>query len=469
MKMGPDFKKPPLEIEIPETYHDAANVDEREKTTDISDLNEWWRAFNDPEIDEIVKNVIKNNQDIRAAAARILEVQSVFKQTRADQFPNLGLNAEAGRQSYSTVNPLTNSSSKITSDYYGLSLPASFEIDFWGRLARATESSRAQLIAAEEGRRTIINTLVAEAVSLYLNIEAIERQIQVNHKSIDAFKQSLDVVENRYRRGLTTILDVRQASRMLAQAESYLPSLSASLGLKRQALAVLQGRYPESLSEREQPSDYFKLPPEIPAGLPSELIARRPDIKAAEASLHSACAQIGVAKAVRFPQIKLTGSFGYASSDLNTLFDPQGQLWNIAAGASQSVFDAGKLSAGQKAAEARYQQSLAAYAQTILSAFAEVEGALLNRQQQIERRKRLLKYRDESALTLDVANDRYSRGLVNYLTILDSQQVRVDAELQLISVEYEILANHVSLCRSLGGGWEQNPVEGENKPPEPET
>ncbi len=331
---------------------------------------------------------------------------------------------------------------------------ASFEIDLWGRLARSTEAARAQLLSAEENRRTVVQTIIAEAVNLYLNIESIERQIQVNHKSIDAFARSLEIVEGRYRRGLTTILDVRQASRILAQAESQLPALTAALGIQNQSLAILQGQYPKNKPAKDQARDYFRLPPEIPPGLPSDLIQRRPDIIAAEGFLHSACAQIGVAKAARFPQIKLTGTFGYASDELNSLFEPESELWSIAAGGMQSVFDAGKLAANQRAAEARYEQALTTYAKTVLQAFGEVEGALLNRKEKVERRKRLLKYRDEAAATLDVAYDRYGRGLVDYLTILDSQQVRVNAELLLITVEYEILSNHVSLCRALGGGWD---------------
>ncbi len=448
--MGPDFKSPDLNIPLAETFINTPP----EKSAELQEQKNWWQVFDDPEIDQIVSNVVQNNPDILTAAARVMEVQSIFKQTRADQYPSLNLSVEAGRRSYSTINPLTGNIGTKTSDSYNLSLPASFEIDLWGRLARSTEAAKAQLLSAEENRRTIIQTLVAEAVTLYLNIESIERQIQVNNKSVSAYRRSLEIVEGRYRRGLTTILDVRQASRILAQAQSQLPALTAALGLQSQALAILQGQYPKNKPPRAQDLNYFRLPPEVPPGLPSELIARRPDIQSAEAVLHSACAQIGVAKAGRFPKISLTGSFGYASDELNSLFDPESELWSIAAGGMQSVFNAGKLAANQRAAQARYEQALTVYSKTVLQAFAEVEGALLNRKELIERRNRLLKFRDEATSTLDVAYDRYGRGLVDYLTVLDSQQVRVNAALLLITVEYEILSNHVSLCRALGGGWD---------------
>ncbi len=452
--MGPEFERPDLHITPTGAFLNAPMVSPDEQSADFRELQNWWQIFDDPEINQVVESVLANNLDIQQAAARVMEIQAVFKQTQADQYPTLNLGVEAGRRSYSTTNPLTGNAGTKISDAYSLSLPASFEIDLWGRLARSTEAARAQLLSAEENRRTVVQTMIAEAVNLYLNIESTERQIQVNNKSVDAFRKSLEIVEGRYRRGLTTILDVRQASRILAQAESQLPALKAALGIQNQALAILQGQYPKNKPAKDQAVDYFRLPPEIPPGLPSDLIKRRPDIIAAEGFLHSACAQIGVAKAARFPQIKLTGTFGYASDELNSLFKPESELWSIAAGGMQSVFDAGKLAANQRAAEARYEQALTAYAKTVLQAFGEVEGALLNRKEKVERRKRLLKYRDEAAATLDVANDRYGRGLVDYLTVLDSQQVRVSAELLLIAVEYEILSNHVSLCRALGGGWD---------------
>ena len=461
--MGPDFKRPDLTIAPPETFLNTPHGE----LIEFQETDNWWQVFDDPEIDQLVVNVIQNNPDIQTAAARVLEVQSVFKQSRADQYPVLNVNAEAGRQSYPAFNPLTGTTGTNISDSYSLSLPASFEIDLWGRLSRATESARARLLSAEENRRTVVQTLVAEAISLYLNIESLERQIQIKHKNVDAYRQRLEIVEGRYRRGLTSILDVRQASRVLAQAESQLPSLTATLGLQYQSLAILQGRYPKNNPPRKHAPDYFRLPPEVPPGLPSELITRRPDICAAEADLHSACALIGVAKAARFPRITLTGNFGYASDELDSLFDPESELWSIAAGGMQPVFNAGKLAAAQRAAQARYEQALSNYSKTVLQAFAEVEGALLTRKKQIERRNRLLTYRNEAAATLDVANDRYNRGLIDYLTVLDAQQVNDEAEIGLIMVEYDILSNHVRLFRALGGGWDlkmtENPQEADAK------
>jgi multidrug efflux system outer membrane protein len=448
--MGPDFEPPGPGVAIPESFINAP----AEQIAPFAASDPWWRVFKDPAIDQVVSQVLKNNPDIRTAAARVLEAQSVFRQTRADQFPVAGINGEAGRQSYSAFNPLTGTSGTNTSDSYSLSLPASYEIDLWGRLSRATEAARAELLSAQENRRTVVPSLVAEAVTLYLSIESLERQIQVTEQSIDAYRLSLDIVEGRYRRGLTSILDVRQAIRSLARAQSQLPALNAALGTQTQAMAVLQGQYPEDKPPRAHGLDYYSQPPMVPPGLPSDLMLRRPDIRAAEAALHAECSRIGVAKASRFPKIALTGRFGYASDELNSLMDPASELWNIAAGVTQPLFDAGKLAAGQRAAEARYEQALAKYSKIVLQAFAEVEGALLTNKEQTDRRNRLLKYREAAAATLDAAADRYARGLVDYLTVLDARLVDIDAELQVIAVEFDILANHVRLCRALGGGWD---------------
>jgi multidrug efflux system outer membrane protein len=240
----------------------------------------------------------------------------------------------------------------------------------------------------------------------------------------------------------------------LAQAESFLPALVQDLGITQQKLAILQGEYPRTKTYRTQESDYYLALEPVPSGLPSDLLDQRPDIRAAEMRLRGLSARIGVAKAVRFPQISLTGNFGYVSEDLNDLFSPETELWNIATGIVQPVFNAGKLAASQRAAEARYAQGVAEYAKTVLTAFSEVEGALLTRKQQLERRKRVMVFLEEARATQQQAQQRYERGLTDYLTVLEAQQTRFGAEENLILVDLAIYTNRVRLHRALGGGWE---------------
>lgn len=439
IKMGPDFQKPDMGKQIPESYqHAPSDVVSKEV------IDRWWSVFNDPSLDQIVEEALIHNMDIKKAVAAISELRSYFVQSRADRFPSVNVQGEAKRQ---RIVP------GIESDVYNLSLPASFELDLWGRLARTEEAARASLMGAEENARTIAQSIVAEAITVYLQIESLERRIQITKQSIENYRRNLSLVQRRYEGGLTSILDLRQSRRILAQAEASLPSLRQELGANQQKLAVLLGRYPETQPSRPQPEDYFQRLEPVPQGLPSDLLLRRPDIRLAEANLRNLNAKIGVAKASRFPRIALTGNFGYSSTELDELFHARNEFWNIALGAVQPLFDAGKLKAGQRAAEAKYQQGLADYTKTVLTAFSEVENALLTRKEQIERRERILNFLTEARATEQVAQSRYERGLDSYLTVLDAQRTRFQAEENLVLVDLAILSNRVTLHRALGGGW----------------
>jgi len=457
MKMGPDYRRPDPGIEVPASFQHA-------NAAEISGLRApretWWQVFRDPELDRLVRDALNYNLDIRQASARILEVRSQLVQTRADRYPTLSIQGRPERQRTPRTVSIPGASLDRETGAFSLSLPATFELDLWGRLARAEEAARADLLQAEENRRTVAQTIVAETMTVYFQIESLERRIQITQQSVESFRRSLALAENRYERGLTSVLDVRQARRILAEAEAGLPELRQELGIAQQNLAVLLGRYPETHEPRSQPEDYYRLLAPVPPGLPSELLLQRPDVRAAEASLKILNARVGVAKAGRFPRITLTGNFGYSSEDLDRLFRPESELWNLALGIVQPIFDAGKLKAGQRAAEARYQQGVVEYAKTLLTAFSEVERALLTRKEQLERRDRVLGFLTEARATQSVAENRYLRGLVDYLTVLEAQQTRFQAEVNLVLVDLAILTNRVSLHRALGGGWAEPSAEG---------
>ncbi len=453
MKMGPEYHRPDIGADIPASYqHDS-----KERITNIND-DLWWEVFRNSEINQLVAEVLENNLDIQRATARVLELRSRLVQTRADRFPTLNIQEQSQTQRSTITSSLISLSTsqtevRSTSETHSLSLPASFEVDLWGRLARAEEAARADLLEAEENRFTLGQSVIAETISLYLEIASIERRIQITENSIVAFKRSRDFVQNRYDRGLASILDLRQARRIFAQAEAALPLLRQELGVKQQNLAVLLGRYPNTRPAKKHPEDYFKQPAPVPPGLPSDLLLKRPDIRAAEAQLKALTARIGVAQANRFPRITLTGSFGYSSNELGQVLDANNDLWSMALGILQPLYDAGNLKAGQRAAEARYQQAAADYAKTVLTAFSEVERALLTRKEQLERRERFLKFLEEARATQEVAQSRYIRGLADYLSVLDAQQTRFQAEQNLALVDLAILSNRVALHRALGGGW----------------
>jgi len=417
----------------------------------------------------MMQDILERNLDIREAAARVLEVRARLTSSRADRFPKVDFETGARRQRQTVTTAIptlqgpVQEARRTTIDSHDLSLPASFELDLWGRLARAEEAARQDLLQAEENRRTVVQSVVAETASLFLQTEALERRLHITRRRIENYEQSLALVERRYEHGLTSILDVRQARRSLARAQALLPPVRQDLGKTRHALSVLAGRYPEA-GDPGAPSEVaFRGIEPVPPGVPSDLLERRPDIRAAEASLRALNARVGEALASRFPRISLTGSFGYSSETLNRLLEPASELWNIAMGAAYPLFDAGRLKAAQRAAEARYRQGAAAYARTVLQAFAEVEDALLTREEQLERRERLLEFLEEARVTQEVAESRYGRGLVDYLNVLEAVQTRYQAEEEVVLADLAIATNRVALHRALGGGWPSNPAEAARK------
>lgn len=451
INLGPDYQRPDLGIQTPESYEFTPD-----KTRSLVVEDHWWEVFGDRELNQYVAEALKNNWDIKQAAARVLEARAQYVQVRSGRFPAVDVSGLRDRRHVSG----RGIGDGVIVDTYELAAPALFELDLWSRLKKASQAAWDDILQEEEARRTVAQAVVADTISFYLEMEAVERRLQIAEQSIEAFRESLQFVETRFRRGLTSALDVRQARRVLAGAETAVPQLEQELGIIQQQMSVLLGHYPETRAPRMQPEDYYKQLAPVPPGLPSDLLWQRPDIRAAEAGLRSLNELVGAAKASRFPTITLTGSYGLSSSDLNNLLRSGNVAWNLSAGIIQPVFDAGLLKAGQRAAEARYRQGVADYVQTVLDAFAEVEQALLTRETQLDRRTRELRFLEEARATQRVAENRYIRGLVDYLDVLNAQITRYLAEDNIVLVDLAIYRNRVALHRALGGGWgEPEPVE----------
>jgi multidrug efflux system outer membrane protein len=445
INLGPDYQRPDLDIEIPESYQN----DPTQQTARPIVEDRWWQDFGDPELNQLVEEVLARNWDVKQTAARILEARARYVQVSADRWPQVDFDYRWDKRRVGGIS--VGRGETITT--HQVSFPALFEIDLWSRLAKASKAAWKDILVDEENRRTVVQTLVAETINLYLQIEAVERRLQIAYESINAFRRSLLFVETRYRRGLISVLDVRQARRILAGAEALVPEFQLQLGISQQQLSVLLGRYPETRPARSQPEDYFRRLEPIPPGLPSTLLLKRPDIRAAETRLEALNEQIGAAKAARFPAITLSGSYGWNADGKDRLFKAESVIWNFARGVVQPLMDADRIKARQRAAEAQYQQAISDYADTVLNAFAEVEGALLTRKKQLERRQREIKFLEEARATQRVAQNRYLRGLVQYLDVLDAQQTRFQAEDNIVLVDLTILTNRVNLHRALGGSW----------------
>ncbi|MCF8097582.1 MAG: TolC family protein, partial [Desulfarculaceae bacterium] len=292
IKVGPDYQRPEFAFKTPNTY------DQAKSTVPYEKLDRWWEQFGDPQLNQTVDEVLKNNLDLQATAGKVLELRASFVQSRAARFPTVSVGGTSQKQrSTSSLSLPTTQTISTERESYELSLAATFEVDLWGKLARAEASARADLLQAEENRRTVAQTVVASAVTGYFNIRNLQRRLVVNQNSIIAYTKSMSFVEGRYRRGRTSALDLRQSRRSLAQAKAATPSLEQQLGLAKQDLAVLLGRYPEIKPNPDPGTDYLSRMQPVPPGLPSELLLRRPGLKAAEAGLQSPRGKIGGARA----------------------------------------------------------------------------------------------------------------------------------------------------------------------------
>ena len=411
--------------------------------------------MNNPDIDKLVGHILEHNPDIRIASLKIDEIRSYFVQTRADRLPQLGGKAQAQRQKASGY--LTIPGANRESDLYNLSFPASFEIDLWGRLSSAEQAARKDLLRARETKLTVMNSVIAEGISLFLTAQATQLRIDLARKRVATYKNHATIMTYRYQHGLSSYLNMTQAESVLAQAASLIPSLEQELMGIQQKLALIAGEYPDTPSSSSQACPLLMDLPPVSPGLPSDLLLNRPDIRAAKAGLLALEERINVAHKNRFPQITLTGNFGYASPELKNLLKPEAELWNLAMGISRPLFDGGRLKAGQRAAEARYAQGVAEYAKLLLTAFFEVENALVTRKKQLEKKELLITLKEKYAITQKSAENHYESGLTDYTTVLNARQAVFQAEENLILTDLALVTNRVTLYRALGAGFPDTP------------
>jgi multidrug efflux system outer membrane protein len=460
-RTGPDYERPDevVEFDAPDSFFQADG-----DTSPVLPQVRWWEVFGDTTLNRLIDEATKSNLDIRRATASVAEMSAYSRKAMADRLPTVGLNGSWARQKLPDATTSQGGSVGGSTDSWNLSLGASYEWDLWGKWSRAHEAARADLAGSIENRNTIIQSVIAETATLYFQIEATERRIQISEGLIDSYAKSVKTIEARYKRGLTSVLDLTQAQRSLANAESILPQYRQELGKLQYRLAVILGRYPESSPPRKQPEDYFRRLSPVPAGLPSDLLESRPDVRAAEERLRALNARYGVAVGNLFPKITLTGSYGYTSRELDGLFRPDQVLWNLFAGITQPIFNSQTLLTEKDAAKARYEQGLTDYAKTVLGAFAEVESALLTRKEQLEKREYIIEFLEKARISLTIALSRYDRGLVDYTTVLNAWAARFQAEDNLVLVDLAILTNRVTLHRALGGNWiEPDNTEDENR------
>jgi len=451
--VGPRYKRP--SAAIPGSYRGVApeqGVQPEMTAPQNASLGDqkWWDVFYDEQLRTLIRTALKQNYDLRIAASRILEAQAQLGITRADQFPTLsagGAIADVGTAQSKLVPAFETSTGQLNAS-------AVWELDFWGKFRRATEAARANLLAAEWARQEVVSTLVANVASAYFQLRALDLQLEISKRTLDSRKESLRLARLLANGGSTSMLDVRQAEQLVFTASAEIPALEQQIEEQENFLSILLGQNPgdilrgQALTEQHQP-------PEVPPGLPSALLERRPDIRQAEQQLIATNAEIGVARAAYFPQISLSGTGGFQSSALSNLFTGPAGAWSFGASLTQPIFTGGRLRSGVRLAEAREQTALLVYQQSIQGALRSVSDALVAYRKTRE-------FRIQEELLFESAQDaarlshmRYTGGVTGYLEVLTNETNAFSAELALVQARLNEWLALVQLYEALGGGWQQ--------------
>jgi len=445
MMLGPDYQRPAANAPATFRFEDKA-------AQDVANA-QWWRQFDDPALNDLIQSALADNLDVKIAAARIEEFLGRYGVTRSQLFPQVSADLNVARQRISREPLPTPVPSTVNPNFtsYQATLLASWELDLWGRIRRLTESARADVLATEEGRRATILTLVSSVASSYINLRDLDRRLVITRYTTASREQAVKVFELRFKGGVVTEMELAQSRSEYESSAAQIPQIEGLIAQQENALSVLLGHNPGPIT-RGRELDTLVLPP-VPAGLPSQLLERRPDLRQAEQNLISANAQIGAARALYFPTISLTGAFGSASAQLSNLFSGPARIWSFAGDALAPIFTAGAIAGQVQQAEARQQQALLQYQKAIQTAFREVEDALIGLQK--AREALLVQARQLDALRTyaRLARLRYEGGYTSYLEVLDAERSLFNGELSYTQTQGTVLASLVDLYKALGGGW----------------
>lgn len=440
---GPDYVKP--QVEVPDAYRTATLL----APSEIHD--HWWTAYGDPRLDALVTESLSNNRDLRIATARVDEFAAVLAGTRSQGFPQVGYGL-SGSRSRASKEMIPAVVDPLSTTWSGL-LSASWEIDLWGRIRRETEAARANLLASEEARQGVTLTLISSVIIGYITLLDLDEQLRVSEQTVAGRAKSVDVFEKRLAAGWISDFEMAQVRGEYEAALASLPPIRQAIAQQENALSVLVGRNPGPI-DRATPQDIANYRPlTIPAGIPSELLARRPDIRQAEQQLIASNALIGSARALFFPRITLTGLLGLASPSLGRLFSGDAHSWSFTGDVAGPIYTGGGLTAAVDQATARRDQSLANYEKVIQNAFRDVDDSLAGVQHAAEFREAIRRRVETLRRGVELANERYENGYSDYLEVLDTERSLFNAELQYASARGEYQRALVNLYRALGGDW----------------
>jgi outer membrane protein, multidrug efflux system len=438
--VGPDYRRP--EVEVPAAWRLG------ETEADILSNIAWWDQFEDPALSDLVRTALANNKDLKIATANVDQAFAQYGIARSAQFPQVNGGISAARERSSANAP---SPGGRTVNDYAVNLSASFELDVWGKLRRATEAARASLLASEQGKGTVVLTVVTTVASGYIQLRALDRQLDIAQRTSQSLGEAARLQRVRFEEGAVPQSDYLQAESQYRDAAARVPELEREIAQQENFISVLLGRNPGPIA-RGRDIDAL-LFPAVPEGLPASLLERRPDIRQAEQNLIAANANIGVAKAAYFPDISLTALLGLESAQLSDLFKGPSRAWSFGAGVLQPIFNAGRIRSQVEGAEAADRQALYAYEKSIISAFQDVENALVDR-------TKFGQVRDEQAKNVealrrfrDLADLRYREGATIYLEVANAEQSLFNAQLAYVATQAQLFQSYANLYKAMGGGW----------------
>ncbi len=441
---APPYQRP--EAGVPVQYRFA----DPKETASIADLA-WWKLFNDPALQDLIRTALANNQDLALAVARVDEARAFVGISKADFYPQISaqLDAAYGRPTSKNLNPFI-----TTSGQYSASAGLSWEIDLWGRVRNSRDAAIADLLATEDGRRGIILSLVSGVALAYVELRAADLDLEIAKSNTGTRQSTLDLFDARARRGIASDLEVSQARADLAVTTAAIPETELQIAVKEHQISVLLGRAPGPIPRGSLTMDQTLLPPELPLGVPAQLLERRPDVLAAEQGVIGAGKRVGVAVANRLPTFSLTGFIGLEATSIPDLFSANGLAGTAGGSLFAPIFQGGRLSAQEDAARARLEQSIASYRKAVEVALQEVADAAVGVRKLREARVARTDQVKASTRAAKLALDRYQGGISSYFEVLDAQRRLFDAQLSLAHTQRDELASAVLLYRALGGGWQ---------------
>ena len=450
--VGPDYCPP--KVSVPTSWSELPQGGKSNPESFV----QWWNTFNDPVLDSLIMRAVPSNLDLRIAEVRVREARFQRGAVASDLWPSLDTSASYSRSRRSTGISTIPPSAKIKRNLYETGFDASWEIDLFGGKRRAVEAANAEIDAAVENQRDVLITLLAEVARNYIEVRGYQRRLQIVYKNISTQQEAVEIVQARYNAGLSSELDVVQAAALLATTQSQIPLLENPMKQAIHRIGILLGQKPgDLLTELTKESQIPHTPVTVPVGLPSDLLRRRPDVRRAERELAAATARIGMATADWFPKFSLTGSFGFQTEDINAFSITHSRLWSFGPTVRWPIFDAGRIRANIRVQNARQEQALLNYEKAVLTSLEDVENALVAYTAEQVRRQNLTEAVNANRRAVELANELFSKGLVNFLNVLDAERSLCKSEEELVQNERTVSLNLVILYKALGGGWETEP------------